>query len=197
MTDSRDQTAFVIDRATLEAEVRRIVDAAAMRGYRSGSLGRSPSPSTVLTLRPAAELRADLCGHRPRDVSARTPRPWAGSSPPWATRTIAKSISGQRVLDRSSTTRPDASTLTSSTIDSSSVTSSRSPAASRRTRPTIPLAELLLSKLQIVKINEKDVVDAILLLLDHPLGVGDADTIDVDRIAALAARSGACGGRSP
>ena len=38
--------------------------------------------------------------------------------------------------------------------------------------PTIPLAELLLSKLQIVKLNEKDVVDAILLLLDHQLGVG-------------------------
>lgn len=53
--------------------------------------------------------------------------------------------------------------------------------------PTIPLAELLLSKLQIVKLNEKDVVDAILLLLDHPLGTGDADTIDIGRIAALAA----------
>ncbi|TAL07246.1 MAG: hypothetical protein EPO00_09650 [Chloroflexota bacterium] len=53
--------------------------------------------------------------------------------------------------------------------------------------PTIPLAELLLSKLQIVKLNEKDVVDAILLLLDHPLASGDADTIDVDRIATLAA----------
>ena len=54
-------------------------------------------------------------------------------------------------------------------------------------RPTIPLAELLLSKLQIVKINEKDVVDAILLLLDHPLGSGDAGTIDQDRVASLCA----------
>jgi hypothetical protein len=54
-------------------------------------------------------------------------------------------------------------------------------------RPTIPLAELLLSKLQIVKINEKDIVDAVLLLLDHPLGSGDAGIIDVDRIARLAA----------
>ncbi len=53
--------------------------------------------------------------------------------------------------------------------------------------PTIPLAELLLSKLQIVKLNEKDVVDAILLLLDHRLGTGDTDTIDIDRIASLAA----------
>ena len=53
--------------------------------------------------------------------------------------------------------------------------------------PTIPLAELLLSKLQIVKLNEKDVVDAILLLLDHPLAGGDDDTIDVGRIAGLCA----------
>ena len=53
--------------------------------------------------------------------------------------------------------------------------------------PTIPLAELLLSKLQIVKINEKDVVDTILLMLDHPLGHGDVDTIDADRVASLCA----------
>lgn len=52
-------------------------------------------------------------------------------------------------------------------------------------QPTIPLAELLLSKLQIVKINDKDVVDAILLLLDHPLGTTDVATINLDRIAAL------------
>jgi hypothetical protein len=54
-------------------------------------------------------------------------------------------------------------------------------------RPTIPIAELLLSKLQIVRINEKDVVDIILLLLDHQLGSGDADTVDLDRIARLCA----------
>ncbi len=36
--------------------------------------------------------------------------------------------------------------------------------------PTIPLAELLLEKMQIVKINEKDVIDTIMLLLEHPLG---------------------------
>ena len=58
----------------------------------------------------------------------------------------------------------------SSTTDSSSATSSRSPGGSRWTDPTIPVTELLLSKLQIVKINEKDVVDVVLLLLDHPIG---------------------------
>lgn len=54
-------------------------------------------------------------------------------------------------------------------------------------RPTIPLAELLLSKLQIVEINEKDVVDIILLLLDHDLDRGDGEVIDVGRVAGLCA----------
>lgn len=53
--------------------------------------------------------------------------------------------------------------------------------------PTIPLAELLMSKLQIVRINEKDIVDAILLLLDHPLGATDDEVIDSTRIHRLCA----------
>lgn len=40
-------------------------------------------------------------------------------------------------------------------------------------KPTLPLAELLLSKLQVVKINRKDVLDAIVLLAEHPLGDDD------------------------
>ncbi len=39
--------------------------------------------------------------------------------------------------------------------------------------PTLPLAELLLSKLQIVKINRKDVLDALILLAEHPLAADD------------------------
>src|SRR5258708_23516354 len=39
--------------------------------------------------------------------------------------------------------------------------------------PTLPLAELLLSKLQIVKINRKDVLDALILLAEHPLAGDD------------------------
>ena len=39
--------------------------------------------------------------------------------------------------------------------------------------PTLPLAELLLSKLQVVKINRKDVLDALVLLAEHPLGNDD------------------------
>jgi hypothetical protein len=51
--------------------------------------------------------------------------------------------------------------------------------------PTIPLAELLLEKMQIVQINEKDVIDTIMLLLEHPLGEVDQETINVQRVAML------------
>ena len=59
--------------------------------------------------------------------------------------------------------------------------------------PTLPLAELLLSKLQIVKINRKDVLDALVLLAEHPLaqddGAPDARTgqgaINVPRILSF------------
>jgi hypothetical protein len=42
-----------------------------------------------------------------------------------------------------------------------------------KSSPTLPLAELLLSKLQVVKINRKDVLDALVLLAEHPLGQDD------------------------
>lgn len=51
--------------------------------------------------------------------------------------------------------------------------------------PTIPLAELLLEKMQIVQINEKDVIDTIMLLLEHPLGESDRETINMKRVAKL------------
>jgi hypothetical protein len=51
--------------------------------------------------------------------------------------------------------------------------------------PTIPLAELLLEKMQIVQINEKDVIDTIMLLLEHPLGDQDHETINMARVAKL------------
>jgi len=53
--------------------------------------------------------------------------------------------------------------------------------------PTIPLAELLLEKMQIVQINEKDVIDTIMLLLEHPLGSVDKETINIKRVAMLCA----------
>lgn len=54
-------------------------------------------------------------------------------------------------------------------------------------RPTIPLAELLLSKLQIVKINQRDLVDTVALLVDRPLATADDEGIDLDRVARLCA----------
>ncbi|HSL27704.1 MAG TPA: hypothetical protein VK900_00780 [Anaerolineales bacterium] len=53
--------------------------------------------------------------------------------------------------------------------------------------PTIPLAELLLEKMQIVKINEKDVIDTIMLLLEHPLGDDDDEVINIKRVSKLCA----------
>jgi len=53
--------------------------------------------------------------------------------------------------------------------------------------PSIPLAELLLEKMQIVQINEKDVIDTIMLLLEHPLGDIDKETINIKRVAELSA----------
>ncbi len=51
--------------------------------------------------------------------------------------------------------------------------------------PTIPLAELLLEKMQIVQINEKDVIDTIMLLLEHTLGDNDKEVINIKRIAEI------------
>jgi hypothetical protein len=52
--------------------------------------------------------------------------------------------------------------------------------------PTIPLVELLLSKLQIVEATPKDLADVILLAGDHELG-GGRDELDADAIAGLLA----------
>jgi hypothetical protein len=51
--------------------------------------------------------------------------------------------------------------------------------------PTIPLAELLLEKMQIVQINEKDIIDTIMLLLEHPLGDMDHEVINIKRITEI------------
>jgi hypothetical protein len=53
---------------------------------------------------------------------------------------------------------------------------------------TIPLAELFLSKAQIVELNRKDVLDLLALILDHETGPGDHETINVDLIANLCAK---------
>lgn len=50
---------------------------------------------------------------------------------------------------------------------------------------TVPLAELLLTKLQIVQMNEKDIRDICALVLDHPLGNNDVETINMPRVVQL------------
>ena len=52
---------------------------------------------------------------------------------------------------------------------------------------SIPLAELLLTKLQVIELNEKDVRDALALLHDHPIGETDGETLNAARVAQLCA----------
>jgi len=48
--------------------------------------------------------------------------------------------------------------------------------------PTIPLADLLLEKMQIVKINEKDLKDSIVLLREHAIADVEKEAIDSQHI---------------
>ena len=61
-----------------------------------------------------------------------------------------------------------------------------------RSSPTLPVADLLLSKLQVFKLNKKDLLDALILLAEHSLADDDGDidtrtgqgTISLPRILA-------------
>jgi len=53
--------------------------------------------------------------------------------------------------------------------------------------PTIPLAELLLQKLQIVKLAEKDVKDVIVLMREHEIGNNDKETINLSHVSKMLA----------
>ncbi|MGH3745063.1 MAG: hypothetical protein ACRDTP_09410 [Mycobacteriales bacterium] len=50
---------------------------------------------------------------------------------------------------------------------------------------TVPLAELLLTKLQIIELNEKDVRDAVLLLYGHEIADADGEAVNGARISQL------------
>lgn len=52
---------------------------------------------------------------------------------------------------------------------------------------SVPLAELLLTKLQIIELNEKDVRDTVLLFHGHEIADYDADAVNGRRIAELCA----------
>jgi len=51
--------------------------------------------------------------------------------------------------------------------------------------PTLPVTDVLLTKLQIVKLNAKDAADIVDLVRAHPLAEGDGDHIDLARLRAL------------
>jgi len=52
---------------------------------------------------------------------------------------------------------------------------------------TLPAAEVLMTKLQIVELNEKDRNDIYSLILSHDVGAGDDGVINVERITELTA----------
>ena len=97
--------------------------------------------------------------------SSRCSRPRATPPTSSTTRCSARSRA------TSSTPRGSARSTSWSTV-SRCATASNSPSVWRST-PTLPVAELLLSKLQVVKINRKDVLDALVLLAEHPLAQDD------------------------
>lgn len=51
--------------------------------------------------------------------------------------------------------------------------------------PTISLSDLLLQKIQICKINEKDIKDVMILLREHQIGETDKETVNINYIAKL------------
>lgn len=54
--------------------------------------------------------------------------------------------------------------------------------------PTVPLAELTLEKMQIVRITEKDLKDVSVLLLEHEVGDSDKEVVNGAYIAKVLAR---------
>lgn len=53
---------------------------------------------------------------------------------------------------------------------------------------SIAPADLLLTKLQVVEINDKDLLDLLALVLDHPLGDHDEEAIERARVATVLGR---------
>ena len=184
----RDQNAVVIDRAALEAEVKRVIEVVEAAGAPIrvlGSIGVAIHCPDAKALLPSFERTyadIDFAAYRrnAREITA------AISSLGYREdREVSITSEGRRAIFD----HPTSPQIHLDVFYDELEFCHRIPLAGRleRDRPTIPLAELLLSKLQIVKLNEKDIVDTILLLLDHELGAGDADVIDAGRIATLCA----------
>ena len=187
VSSPRDQTPVVIDRAILEAEVSRIVNAADGAGVPVrvlGSIGVALHCPDAAALLPSFERTyadIDLVAYRRGAKALSGILTGLGYRDD---REVYIASEGARSIFDDAARRIHLDVFYDR-LEFCHVI----PLGGRleADRPTIPLAELLLSKLQIVKINEKDIVDTILLLLDHPLASGDADVIDAGRIAALTA----------
>jgi hypothetical protein len=182
-----DQNATVLERAFLEHEVTRIIDvtdASAGPLRVLGSLGVSihcPDASSLLPAFARTYADIDFAAYRrhAKDITAALAQLGYVED-----REVFIASEGRRGLYDNPTNRVHVDVFFDRLEFCHPI-----PLQGRleHDRPTVPLAELLLSKLQIVKINEKDVVDVILLLLDHRLGAGDDDMIDEDRVASLCA----------
>ncbi|MEO8273408.1 MAG: hypothetical protein ABI620_05040 [Chloroflexota bacterium] len=182
----RDQNAVILDRVALEDEVQRVIDAAEAAGATVrvlGSIGVALHCPDAKKLLPAFERTyADIdfaaYSRRARELTAAITGLGYRED-----REVSITSEGRRAIFD----HPTSPEIHLDVFFDELEFCHRIPLAGRleADRPTIPLTELLLSKLQIVKLNEKDVIDSILLLLDHELGEGDADVIDLQRIARL------------
>lgn len=187
MTPPQDQTSFVTDRAVLEAEVRTIVDAADAAGLTMrvlGSIGVALHSHDAASIIPRFERTyADIDFAAYRREAKGVASLLAGLGYADDREVYIGSEGARSIFDHAE--RRIHLDVFYDRLEFCHII----PLVGRLEvdRPTIPVAELLLSKLQIVKINEKDVVDIVLLLLDHPLASGDADTIDLARIRRLCA----------
>jgi hypothetical protein len=187
VTSPRDQTRFETDRAVLEGEVRDLVAAADSAGLTLrvlGSIGVAMHSHDAASIIPAFERTyadIDMAAYQ-RDATA-VGRLLGGLGYVGDREVFAASEGRRAIYDH-----PERQVHLDVFFDRLEFCHVI-PLTGRLEvdSPTIPIAELLLSKLQIVRINEKDVVDIVLLLLDHPLGSGDDDTVDVGRIARLCA----------
>ena len=183
----RDQTKVTLDRAVLEQEVGRVIAAADRAGLTVRAVGslavsiHCPASASLLPAFARTYADIDLVGYRREARRLATLLAELGYV---EDREIFITSEGYRAIFQETTRRIHVDVFFDRLAFCHTI-----PIDGRLAldRPTIPLAELLLTKLQIIRINEKDVVDVALLLLEHEPAVGDAETIDVARIARLCA----------
>lgn len=180
-------------------EGRRIIDAAREAGRRFGC---SEGWQWGARCRAGGRrIRTRVRGYRPSPRVEATGSTSRASSPISGTSPVRPSTLSTR-LAWSSTRRTRRSRSTFLSTSSASVTGSSSASAwagirSPSPRAHLPLADLLLTKLQIVRMNPKDQSDIFALLTDHEVADHDVDVINGRYIAVSAPLTVACSGPSP